>query len=208
MRALILSLALACGAASVVPARQVAPLARMPGSRVTTDSECAASLGTGARTRRTFCDVITSTTPADSVTMVVPAHTGETVLLFDLHNRFPVPMTPGVPGASYARHEALIDVIRPDGGIIGRAAVIREFRTTSDLFDQLTGGGRPGGVKGIGPGPPEAVRFTIPSGVSMVGIVGDSLRVRTAAGGDETFDAPGRPVAIVSNLRLEYRPAR
>jgi hypothetical protein len=99
-------------------------------------------------------------------------------------------------------------VIGADGETIGRAAVIREFRTTADLFDELTGGSRPGGVKGVAPGPPEAVRFTIPPGVTTVGVVGDSLRVRTAIGGDETFDSPGRPVAVVSNLRLEYRPAR
>jgi hypothetical protein len=38
-----------------------------------------------------------------------------------------------------------------------------------------------------------------------VGIVGNRLQTLTRAGGDEVFETPGRPVAIVSNLRLEYR---
>lgn len=204
----MLTVALLCGAGALVPAASQAPPARMPGSRVTTQSACAAGLGTGVKTRRVFCDVITAATPDLSVAMTVPARTGPAVLFFDLHNRFGVPVVTGFPGVSYTRHEAVVRVIRADGETIGRAAVIREFRTAADLFDQLTGGGRPGGVKGIAPGPPEAVRFTIPPGVVTVGVVGDSLRVRTAIGSDETFDAPGRPVAIVSNLRIEYRPAR
>jgi hypothetical protein len=52
------------------------------------------------------------------------------------------------------------------------------------------------------------VRFTIPAGVSTVGVVGARLKVLTRLNGAETFDTPGRPVAIVSNLRLEYTPAR
>jgi hypothetical protein len=41
--------------------------------------------------------------------------------------------------------------------------------------------------------------------VSEIGIVGVRLEVLTRNGRD-TFDTPGRPVAIVSNLRIEYRP--
>lgn len=206
MRALILTAALGSCAATLLAAGQVMPPARTPGSRLTTGHVCAASLGTGVKSRRTFCDVITSVSPGDSVSVSIPARTGVATLFFDLHNRFGVPVVTGFPGASYARHEAVIRVIRPDGDVLGRAAVIREFRTTTDLFDQLSGGGRPGGVKGVAPGPPEAVRFTIPADVAAVGIVGESLRVRTATGADDTYDAPGRPVAIVSNVRLEYRP--
>jgi hypothetical protein len=107
----------------------------------------------------------------------------------------------------FARHEAVVSVIQPTGELIGRAAVVREFRSPGDLFDQIGGGSRPGGVKAVAPGPAEAVRFTIPSGVSTIGVVGVRLRVLTRAG-EETFEAPGRPVAIVSNLRVQYTPAR
>jgi len=205
MRALILTAALASSTTALL-AWQAMPPARTPGSRLTTEHVCAASLGTGVKSRRTFCDVITASSLTDSVSITIPARTGAATLFFDLHNRFGLPVVTGFPGASYARHEAVIRVIRPDGEVLGRAAVIREFRTTADLFDQLSGGARPGGVKGVAPGPPEAVRFSIPAEVTAVGIVGESLRVRTATGADETYDAPGRPVAIVSNIRLEYRP--
>jgi hypothetical protein len=208
MRELLLIVVLVSGGVALLPAAQTMPPARTPGSRLTSQHTCAASLGTGVKSRRTFCDVITAGAPAESIAMAVPARTGVATIFFDLHNRFAVPVVTRFPGASYTRHEAVIRVIRSDGEVLGRAAVMREFRTTADLFDQLAGGGRPGGVKGVAPGPPEAVRFVIPAGVAVVGIVGERLRVRTATGGDDTYDAPGRPVAIVSNVRLEYRPGR
>lgn len=208
MPVLILTAVLAWCATALLSAWQVMPPARTPGSRLTTEHVCAASLGAGVKTRRTFCDVISASSPAASVSVTLPARTGVATLFFDLHNRFGIPVVAGFPGVSYARHEAVVRVIGPDGAVLGRAAVIREFRTTADLFDQLSGGAGPGGVKGVAPGPPEAVRFTIPAGVAVVGIVGESLRVRTATGADDTYDAPGRPVAVVSNVRLEYRPGR
>ena len=200
MRAL-LSIAVLIAVSTVLMGAQARP-------RVTTEHTCAASLGTGVKTKRTFCDVLTTSVPTESVSLTLPARTGDATLLFDLHNRFGIPVVSGYPGASYTRHEAVVRVIGPDGSVLGRAAVTREFRTTADLFDQLSGGSRPGGVKGVAPGPPEAVRFIVPSGVDAVGIVGERLRVRTAMGTDDTYDAPGRPVAIVSNVRLEYRPGR
>jgi hypothetical protein len=45
----------------------------------------------------------------------------------------------------------------------------------------------------------------VPAGLPSVGLVGTRLSVLTRANQD-VFDTPGRPVAIVSNLRLEYRP--
>ncbi len=205
MRALPLTLILVAGAASLVPAAQNAP-ARTSGSRVTTQHTCAAALGSGVKTRRAFCDVIIAAAPAGSISISVPARTGTATLMFDLHNRFGIPVVAGFPGVSYARHEAVIRIVDTDGEVVGRGAVVREFRAVGDLFDQLSGGGAPGGVKGVAPGPPEAVRVTIPAGVTTVGIAGERLRVRTSTGGDDTYDAPGRPVAMASNIRLEYRP--
>jgi hypothetical protein len=45
----------------------------------------------------------------------------------------------------------------------------------------------------------------IPPGLTSVGIVGIRLDVLTAAGSD-SFDTPGRPIAIVSNMQVEYTP--
>ena len=201
LRVFVLTTALAGGAVVLLPAMLSAQAAR-----TSTRSECVSSPGAGVKSRRTFCDVLVGETPGGSVSMIVPARTGQATLRFDLHNRFDIPVVMGFPGASYARHEAVVRVVGEDATVIGRAAVVREFRTMTDLFDQLAGGGRPGGLKAVAPGAPESVRFSIPVGVTTIGIVGEHLRVRTAVGGEATFDAPGRPVAMVSNLRLEYRP--
>jgi hypothetical protein len=174
--------------------------------RVSTDAQCAADLGTGVKSRRSFCDVLVANTPAGSVMMTIPPRRGAATLHFDLHNRFTVPALAVPPLLAFARHEAMVSVIQPTGEVIGRAAVLREFRSVGDLFDQIAGGGRPGGVKAVAPGEAEAVRLTVPSGVTTVGVVGIRLKVLTRSG-EETFDAPGRPVAIISNLRVQYTPA-
>jgi hypothetical protein len=175
------------------------------GGRVVTNADCAAPLGPGVKSKRNFCDVLIATKPAESVAMTIPPYAGTATLQFDLHNRFTIPPI-AVPGPlTFARHEAVVSVIRPTGDVIGRAAVVREFRAIVDLFDQIAGGTRPGGVKAVGPGPAESVRITLPAGLPSVGIVGARLTVITRST-EEVFDTPGRPVAIVSNVRLEYRP--
>ncbi len=174
--------------------------------RVATEVQCAADLGAGVKSRRPFCDVLVAATPAGSVMMTIPARRGPATLLFDLHNRFTVPALAVPPALAFARHEAVVSVIQSSGEVIGRAAILREFRSVNDLFDQIGGGGRPGGVKAVAPGTPEAIRFTVPATVSTVGMVGVRLKVLTRSG-EETFDAPGRPVAIVSNVRVQYTPA-
>lgn len=183
---------------AAVPAAQRAP-------RVSTSTRCAADLGSGIKSKRTFCDVLIGTRPTDSIVVDIPRHTGTATLQFDLHNRFTVPAIV-VPGAlTFARHEAVVGVVRPTGELMARAAVVREFRSLGDLFDQIGGGGRPGGVIAVAPGPAEPIVVTIPAGVSAVGLVGLRLKVMSRAA-DEVYDTPGRPVAIVSNIRVQYRP--
>jgi len=167
---------------------------------------CAADLGTGVKSKRSFCDVLIGTAPADSVSVTIPAQKAPSTLSLDLHNRFTVPApVPGPPVLAWARHEATIALVSAAGDVLGRALVEREFRTAADLFDQIGGGAHPGGVKGVAPGRPEAARFTIPAGVTTVGIVGTRLRVMTRVTGEQTFETPGRPVAIVSDIQLEFR---
>jgi hypothetical protein len=204
MRAAVLGVMIAATCVAAVPAQRATGRGAI--GRVTTDVQCAADLGAGVKSRRIFCDVLVANTPAGSVMMTIPSRKGSATLHFDLHNRFTVPAVAVPPILAFARHEAVVRVIQPSGDVIGSAAVVREFRSVTDLFDQIAGGGRPGGVKAVAPGTPEAVRFTIPSGVSSLGIVGVRLKVLTRSG-EETFEAPGRPVAIVSNLRVQYTPA-
>ena len=179
---------------------------RAAGSRVAAAFDCANDLGEGVKSRRKFCDVIIASSPKESVSITVPARTGVATLRFDLHNRFTLPAVT-VPVLAFSRHEAIVSVVQPNGDVIGRAVVAREFRSVEGLFDQIGGGTRPGGVKAVAPGPAEAVVFSIPAGISTIGIVGTKLTVLNR-GGEESFDTPGRPVAIVSNVRLDYRPGR
>ncbi len=137
--------------------------------------------------------------------MVIPAHTGQATLRFDLHNRFVVADAARSPAEAFERHAALVAIVSGAGEEIVRAAVTREYRTIEDLFDRITGGGREGTFKAVAPGGPEPVVAIIPDGVSSVGIIGVSVE-REAAGGREIFDSPGRPVALASNFRIEYTP--
>lgn len=179
--------------------------ARPAQTRLTTEVRCAAELGAGEQTRRQFCDVVIAARGSESVIMQVPPRLGEATLMMDLHNRFTVPAADASPAEAFERHTAVVAVVGPTGELIDRAAVGGEFRTVQDLFDRVSGGGRQGGLKGVAPGQPEAVRIVIPEGVNAIGIVGVRLEVLTGTL-DDTFDAPGRPVAVVSNLRIEYTP--
>jgi hypothetical protein len=52
----------------------------------------------------------------------------------------------------------------------------------------------------------ETITLTIPAEENTVSILGEKLSV---IGPDvrDTFTAPGRPVAVISNVMIEYRPA-
>jgi hypothetical protein len=172
---------------------------------VATAATCASNLGSGVASQRQFCDVLIALKPGESVSVPIPAHSGAPTLKFDLHNRFTIP-GPSISAAeAFARQSAMVAVVGTDGVIIDRAVVTREFRTVQDLFDQLTGGSRPGGVKGIGPGQPVAVSIALPAAISTAGIVGVRLEQFTL-GASEIYDAPGRAIAIASNIRVEYQP--
>jgi hypothetical protein len=175
------------------------------GRKTSNDVKCAADLGTGVKTKRQFCDVVIASSGDGSVSMSIPTHVGAATLMFDLHNRFLVPIVTLDPSLAFTRHLAVVAVLRPTGEMIEQAAVMREFRSREDLFDTIGGGGRPGGIKAVAPSDPEAVRITIPAGINAIGIVGVRLDITTRAG-KEPFDAPGRAIAIVSNLRIDYTP--
>lgn len=189
----------------VAAAQQKSPAAKPPATKTSTTFRCAADLGTGLASRRRFCDVIVASVAADSVSVAIPLHRGAATLLFDLHNRFTVPAVPvGAPQA-FVRHVAVVAVIRQTGDIIERAAVTRDYRTPASLFDRLPGAGRGASPKAIAPGDPQPVRITIPAGVNAIGIVGTRLE-EWRVSGRAAFDSPGRPIAIVSNVRVEYTP--
>jgi hypothetical protein len=80
-----------------------------------------------------------------------------------------------------------------------------EFRSASDLYERIGGGAGPGGVKAVAPLGHEQITIAIPQGVDQVSLLGEILDATTAAGHETA--TPGRTVAVISNVRVEYRPA-
>jgi hypothetical protein len=93
-----------------------------------------------------------------------------------------------------------------DNTLISRAAVQNEFRKATDLVDRIGGGAGPGGVKAVAPTGTEAIVIVIPESEDQVSILGEKLTYERIDGA-ATYTSPGRPIAVVSNVMIEYRPA-
>jgi hypothetical protein len=188
------------------PAKTAAKAAPVPLKTMTPDVKCPSLIGMGIKTVRSFCDVPAGREPAQGVVLTLPAHTGAGTLTFDLHARHVYSEDEMKRGKAYARYRAVIGVLTMTGELLDRGAVDAEFRTAADLFDRIGGGAAPGSVKAVAPAGREQVVVTVPAGVDQVSLLGETLDAITAAG-HETVVMPGRPVAVVSNLLFEYRPA-
>jgi hypothetical protein len=169
---------------------------------------CPQVLGQGVQTARTFCDVVITRDPAEGVIIPLPAHTGAVTLTFDLHNRHTYSEELAKTSRGYRRYTAMVGLLASDNTPLGRAAVQSEFRTVKDLFDRISGGTGPGGVKAVAPTGVEPVTIVIPAdepteSISIVGLRMTEARID----GTDPFQTSGRPIAIVSNVMLQYRPA-
>lgn len=169
---------------------------------------CPQVLGLGVQTTRTFCDVVITRDPAEGTIVALPPHTGAVTLTFDLHNRHTYSEELAKTSRGYRRYTATVGLLASDNTPLGKAVVQSEFRTVKDLFDRVSGGSGPGGVKAVAPTGIEPVTIIIPAdepteSVSIVGLKLSEARID----GTELFQATGRPVAIISNVMLEYRPA-
>ena len=178
------------------PAMKIAPA----------DVDCPSPLGSGVNTKRVFCDVPIGRTPADGITITIPPHKGTTVLTFDLHNRMTYSEDLVRAGRAFARLTATIGVMTMDNTLITRAVVQNEFRTSADLFDRISGGAGPGGLKAVAPTGQEAIRIELPADLAQVSVLGEKLAARRADA-DEMFTGPGRPIALISNVMVEFVPA-
>jgi hypothetical protein len=165
---------------------------------------CPESLGTGVRTGAGYCFVIAGRDPAQGVTIAIPPHTGDATLRFDLHNRHTYSEEQTRAGRGFARYTAIIGVLTMKGDLIDRAGVQSEFRSARDVYERISGGAGPGGVKAVAPVGDEPISITIPAGVDQVSLLGEVLDAFTPAGRESA--SPGRPVAIVSKVMIEYRP--
>jgi hypothetical protein len=171
----------------------------------TPDVKCPSLIGMGVKTIRSFCDVPAGTDPQQGIVVTLPPHTGTATLSFDLHARHTYSEDLTKSGKGYSRYRAIIGVLTMKGDLLTRAGVQAEFRTADDLFDRIGGGAGPGGVKAVAPVGREQVYVTIPADVDQVAILGETLDAITPAG-HETVVLPGRPVAVVSNVLVEYKP--
>jgi hypothetical protein len=168
--------------------------------------QCREPLGAGVRTKASYCFVLAGRDPAEGVIVTIPAHTGPATLTFDLHNRHTYSEEDVKAGRGYSSYAAVIGVLTMKGELLGRGAVTSEFRAVQDLYERIGGGAGPGGLKAVAPIGAERVSLSIPAGVTQVSLLGEILDSLTAIGRESA--APGRPVAIVSNVRVEYRPGR
>jgi hypothetical protein len=167
---------------------------------------CPTVLGQGAKTGRMFCDVLIERDPAAGVTIPFPPHTGDVTLSFTLHNRHTYSEDEIKNKRGYRRYTASIGVMAMDNTLLSRALVINEFRTAADLVDRVLGGSGPGGLKAVAPTGSENIVVTIPAMEQGVSLLGEKLSVVRIDGKDD-FTTPGRPIAVISNVMIEYRPA-
>ena len=171
------------------------------------DVACPQVLGTGVGSRLRFCDVMTGLDPTAGIVVRFPPHTGPLTLSFDLHNRHTYSEQEVKARRAFARYTATIGVLTMDGTLLSRGVVQSEFRTAGDLFDRIGGGAGPGGVKAVAPTGVERIVLEIPADVNEVGILGEKLSVMGLDGTD-LFTSANRPVAVVSNFSIDYRPGK
>ncbi|MEQ1759874.1 MAG: hypothetical protein ABL986_16275 [Vicinamibacterales bacterium] len=167
--------------------------------------DCPSPLGTGVQTRRVYCDVMTGRDQAEGIIIKLPPHSGPATLSFQLHNRHLYSEELIKTGRGYRRYTATIGVLTADNTLLSRFVVQNEFRTAADLIERISAETVPGQVKAVAPTGAENISVVIPAEETAVSILGEKLTVIRPDGVDE-FRSPGRPVAVVSRVSLEYRP--
>jgi hypothetical protein len=187
------------------PAKKAPPAPAL--TVVEAELQCASDLGVGVKTRRQFCDVMTGRDPKEGVLVTIPPHRGPVTLSFELHNRHMYSEELIKAKRAFRQYTATIGVLTLDNTLVDRAVIQSEFRTAGDLYDRIEGGAGPGGVKAVAPTGVEVISMQLPEDVGeQVSILGETLKVKRPDG-DDNFTAPGRPIATISNVMLEYRPA-
>jgi len=194
------------------PARK-APVRKAPAppppqlTRIQAAIQCPSELGIGVKTKRRFCDVLTGRDPKAGILVAIPPHRGPLTLSFELHNRHTYSEELVKAKKAFRQYTATVGLLTLDNTLIGRAIIQNDFRTAADLYDRIQGGAAPGGVKAVAPSGSELISMELPEDVvDQVSILGENLKVKRPDG-DDNFIAPGRPIATISNVMLEYRPA-
>lgn len=180
--------------------KQAAPALKQVAPAIT----CPSTLGPGLRTKHLFCDVLIGRNPQEGLVIKIPPHRGIARLLFDLHNRHTYSEQETKAGRAYTQYTATIGVLTMDGGLLTRAVVQSEFRKATDMTDRVGGGAGPSGLKAVAPVGAEPIAVEISQEITEVSVLGEHLQMVRIEGTD-TFVTPGRPIALVSNVRVEYQ---
>jgi hypothetical protein len=106
---------------------------------------------------------------------------------------------------TFARYTAMLRVVMPNGTLLRQTVVQSEFRGPTDLVERIAGGVGRGGVKTVAPTGSEPIALQLPAGVTEVSLLGEKLTIERLDG-TEVVTAPGRPIAVVSQVQVEYRP--
>jgi hypothetical protein len=211
-RSIAFALMLVVGASGAVSGQGRKSVARKPPPppappiKVVPETMCPTPLGVGVTTKLSFCDIMTGRDPAAGMLIALPPHTGPVTLTFDLHNRHTYSEEQMKTNRAFARYTATVGVLTKDNTLISRAVVQNEFRKATDLVDRVGGGAGPGGVKAVAPTGTESIIITIPESEDQVSILGEKLTYERIDGA-ATYTSPGRPIAVVSNVMIEYHPA-
>ena len=186
--------------------RKPAPAARKP-TIAPAEMTCPSPLGTGVKTKREYCDVLTGRDPKAGIIIKLPPHRGAVTLRFNLHNRHTYSEEEVRMKRAFASYLAGIGVLTLDNTLLTRAAIATEFRRAEDLLERIGGGAGPGGVKAVAPVGVEPITLQLDAELTEVSILGEKLTVVGADGQSATYTAPGRPIAIISDVTLEFTPA-
>jgi hypothetical protein len=203
--AIALMLAVPVAAQTRRPARRPAPPPLPPPKQEPADVVCPTPLGAGVTSKLAFCDVMSGRIPAEGILVKLPPHRGPVTLTFDLHNRHTYSEEQVKANRAFSRYTATVGILTMDNTLISRAVVENEFRKVTDLVDRVSGGAGPGGVKAVAPTGTESISITIPEEEEQVSILGEKLTVERMDG-TATYSSPGRPIAIISNVMIEYHP--
>src|SRR5688572_24767786 len=140
--------------------RKPAAAARKP-TVAPAEMTCPSPLGTGVKTNREYCDVLTGRDPKQGIIIKLPPHRGPVTLRFNLHNRHTYSEEEVRMKRAFASYLSGIGVLTLDNTLLTRAAVATEFRKPEDLIERISGGAGPGVVKAVAQIVTEAIKLQL-----------------------------------------------
>ena len=169
---------------------------------------CPSPLGTGVKTKREYCDVLTGRDPKEGILIKLPPHRGPVTLRFNLHNRHTyseeeVRMKRGVR-VVHRRHRRA-DARQHAADARGRRHRVPAGRRSCSSASAAAP--VPAASKLSRRSASKRSRCELAAELNEVTILGEKLTVVRADGQPANYAASGRPIAIISDVTVEYTPA-